>query len=985
MSGKSEIWQGTLALMVLKTLEALGPQHGYGIARRIEQTSENLLSINHGTLYPVLLRLEQEGSIAAEWGVSDNNEVLPADEGGTQAAGVGNARVAADHQHCRPVLFFEGRPLMRKLRRAWKRLAGTFAGARRERELADELQAHLQMQTEDYLRRGWSPEEARRAARLRFGGLESAKESYREQRGLPQLEILARDARYALRSMRRNPGFSAVAVFSLALGIAATTAIFSIVNHTLLQPLPYGDPARLVTVGFEGAITTPLFEGFRREAGSLRQAALFANVSLNLAGGAEPERVPAARVSAGLFSLLGVPPRLGRAFTAEEDRQGRDAVVLIGDGLWKRRFGADPRVLGRKVLVNGAPQTVIGVMPPGFQFPDGPELPAFVGPFPPAEMWRPMALVDWERTCTGCFNFGMIARLREGASPAAARAELQAVLARMAPGRKGAGISGANLEVRSLRDVITSQTRAPVVILFGAVAVALLIACVNVANLLVARGLRRESEIAVRVSLGAGRARLMRQLLTESLVLALCAAVAALPMAAAGIRALIAIAPPGVLGLAAAAPDGRVLGFALGLGLLTSLLFGTAPALAAARRDPADALKSGGRTVTGGHSRLRPALILAEFALSLVLVVAASLLAKSFVTVARTPLGFHAENVLTMRLSLPDGKYDAHRRAALVEQLAANCAALPGVTSAAAVSTLPLTGESEGWGMVAEDNPDPNGYTMLRVRAITPAYLRTLGIRLRSGREFTGHDRGSAPVAIVSATAARQLWPGVSNPLGRRLKMNRAMTLVGIVDDTRASGLDAEVRPYLYVPFGQFGPEEFALAVRSAADPGGLAAAVKSEIWKLDKDQPVTHVAVLRQLVADSIAPRRFQAVLMGVFAGFALLLASVGIYGVVAYSVAQRTHEIGIRMALGASRMDILWSIILRAAALASAGAVFGLAAAAALTPLLRSLLYGVAAFEPSVFVVSALLLVAVAVAAGIVPAVRAARIDPLRSLRYE
>lgn len=868
---------------------------------------------------------------------------------------------------------------MTALRRAWKRLAGLAAGARRERELADEIEAHLRMQTEDNLKRGLSREQARREAVLKFGGVESAKESYRDQRGLPLVETLARDVRYAVRSMRKNPGFATVAVLSLALGIGATTAIFSIVNSTLLRPLPYRDPSRLVTVSLDGAITAPLSESFRREARSMEQAALFVNVSLNLAGNGEPERVPAARVSASLFSLLGVQPRLGRTFTTEEDQQGRDAVVVIGDGLWRRRFGGDPHVVGRKVLVDGAPQTIIGIMPPGFQFPDGPELPSFVGPYPPAQMWRPMALADWERTCNGCFNFGMIARLRPGISTGDAGAELNRILRRAAPD------GSASLTVRSLEDAITRQEETPILILFGAAAVALLITCVNVANLLIARGLRRQSEIAMRISLGAARGRIVRQLLTESLVLAVCSTVLAIPMAAVGIQALIAIAPPGVPGISAATLDARVLAFTLGLTLLATMLFGTVPALSTAHRDTAEALKSAGRSGTEARSPLRPALIVAEFALSLVLVVAASLLAKSFVNVARTPLGFHAENVLTMRLSLPDTRYDDRRRAAFIDQLTANCGELPGVISAAAVSTLPLTGESEGWGMVAAGNPNPKDYTMVRVRAITPAYFRTLGIRLEAGRELTAGDRGANAVAVISRTAARRLWPGVPNPVGRKFRMNGDMTVVGIVDDTRASGLDEEVRPYLYIPFWQFAPQEFALAVRSAADPARLAAAVKREIWRLDKDEPVTHVAVMRQLVTDSVAPRRFQALLMGAFAGFALLLAGVGIYGVVAYSVAQRTHEIGIRMALGASRWKILSRVVAGAGALALAGAALGLAAAVALAPLLHSLLYGVSAVAPAVFAGSALVLIAVAVVAGFVPALRAARVDPMVCLRYE
>ena len=861
---------------------------------------------------------------------------------------------------------------MRILRRTWKRLTGTFASARRERDLAAEMEAHLYMQTEDNVARGLSPQEARREALLKFGSVECAKQSYRDQRGLPLLEALAQDIRYALRVMRRNPGFTGLAALSLALGMAGATAIFSIVNSTLLRTLPYGDPARLVTISVGGAVSAPLYDTFRREARSIEQAALFVNVSLNLADGGEPERIPAARVSASLFDLLGVKAHLGRIFTPGEDQPKGDTVVIIGDGLWKRRFGADPRVLGRKLIVNGVPQTVIGVMPPGFQFPDGPELPIWSGPFPPAEMWRPMAMMNDERTCGGCWNFAMIARLRSGITPIQARAELQRIMRDPA--------SASELTVRSLKDAVSGQVRRPLVILFVAVVVSLLIACVNVANLLIARGLRRQPEIALRISLGAERFRIVRQLFTESLVLALCSAILAVPLSAIAIRALIAISPANVPGIAAASLDGRALAFSLGLALLTTLLFGVAPALATARRDPGDALKSGGRAVAGKRAPLRQALIVAEFAMSLVLVVAASLLAKSFLSVAHTPLGFHAEHVLTMRLLLPDARYNEKQRAAFAGEMTARCAALPGVTSAAAVSTLPLTRQAAGWGL----NPDDSDsrWVMFRVRAITPAYFRTLGIRLRSGREFTANDRGSNHVAIVSQLGARLRWPGIADPLTRKLA---GMTVVGIVDDTRASGLDAEVLPYLYIPFSQSATEEFALVVRSASDPARLAAAVKSEIWRMDKEQPVTHVAVMRQLVADSIAPRRFEAVLMGLFAAFALLLAAVGIYGVVAYSVAQRTHEIGIRMALGASRGGIVTGVLLRTVALALAGAALGLAGAFELTPLLRSLLYGVNALELSVFAASAILLVAVAVLASLLPALRAARVDPMVCLRYE
>jgi putative ABC transport system permease protein len=865
-----------------------------------------------------------------------------------------------------------------------RRLSVFFRRERFDRDLEEEIQFHLETQAEEDKANGMPAEEARYAAQRRFGNTMQLKETSRDVWGWASAERLGQDLKYAMRMLRRDPGFTAVAVLSLALGIGATTAIFSVVDSVLLRPLPYKEPNRLATVSLGGSISAPLYDKFRREARSLEHVALFVNWSFNLAGEGEPQRVPAARVSAGLFDLLGIQPQLGRTFTADEDRSAREAAVIISDGLWKAHFGGDPHVPGRKVLLNGAPHTIIGVMPPGFQFPDGPELPFFVGPFPPAQMWRPMALADWERTCDGCFNFGMIARLRRGVPPERARAELNAILKRSSPG----GGDASTATVRTLRDSITSKVRTPLLILFGAVLLALLIACVNVANLLLARALRRRAEIAIRFSLGAVETRIVRQLLTEALALALCAVGLAVPIAGAGTRALVAIAPAGVPGIESVTLDVRVLAFAFGLALATTLLFGIVPALDSARQAPSDVMKSGVRAATAAPSRLRKALVIAEFALSLVLLVSASLLARTFVTVASTPLGFHAENVLTMRLALPQTKYDERQRAALVERLAANCGVLPGVRAAAVVSTLPLTGESEGWGMIAEDNPNPKdwkNWTMLRARAITPSYFRTLGIRIRAGREFTASDRGGNPVAIVSQSGAQRLWPGVTNPLGRRLKQDRPITVVGIVDDTRASGLDAEVLPYIYVPFGQFTPEEFALVVRSAADPAGLAAAVKSEIWRLDKDQPVTHVAVMKQLVSDALASRRFQAVLMSLFAGFALVLAALGVYGIVSYSVAQRTHEIGIRMALGASRANIVVSVVKEAGGLAVAGASLGLAASLALTPLLRSLLYGVGAGEPSIFAACAVLLIAVAVAASLIPACRAARLDPMVCLRYE
>jgi putative ABC transport system permease protein len=858
--------------------------------------------------------------------------------------------------------------------------------SRRKRMMEDldqDIRDYIERMTQDNLERGMPPEEARYAALRKFGNVTRHREETWEIWSFVWLEQLWQDIRFGLRMLAKNPGFTVVAVLTLALGIGANTAIFSITDAILLRSLPYHDPQRLATVAVDGSVSAPLFMTFRQEARSIERAALFVNWTFNLAGRGEPQRIPAARVSADLFDVLGVKPQLGRAFTPDEDQAGRDGVVLIGDGLWKREFGGDPQVLGRTVILNSAPYTIVGVMPPGFQFPNGPELPDFVGPFPPAEMWRPMALLPWERDCSGCFNFGMLARLRPGVTARQAQSELDALLKRLAAG--AAGPVPPPTTVRTLQDAVTAKVRTPILILLGAVTMALLIACVNVANLLLARGVQRQGEIALRFSLGATRGRVIRQVLTESAVLAIAAAAVAVPIAAAGIRFLVAIAPPGIPRVETIAVDVRMLMFAFGVALLSVLLFGAAPAFLATLRAPGEALRGGGRSVSAGSARVRQVLVVAELALSVVLLVASGLLGKSFLTISRVPLGFHAQNVLTLRTIFPDTKYSEQRRVAMIEQLVTNCRTLPGVTAAAAVSTLPLTGESEGWGLVAEDNPNPHDFTTLRVRAVTPGYFRTLGIGLLAGRDFTTEDRGANPVAIISETAAKRLWPGIAEPLGRRIQHKPPMSVVGIVDDTRASGLDRDALPYLYLPFWQFAPEEFALAVRSAADPALLTRSVKAEIWRLDKDEPVTHVAVMSQLVADSIAPWRFEAVLMTVFGAFALLLAGVGFYGVLSYWVAQRTHEMGIRLALGAERGDVLRLVIGQGLALAAGGAGLGIAGSLGLTRFVSTLLIGVSPTDPATFAVVTLILGGLSVMASYIPARRATKVDPMVALRYE
>ena len=755
-------------------------------------------------------------------------------------------------------------------------------------------------------------------------------------------------------------------------------------SEFLSNPIAYSNPGQLVSISFDGAITAPAYEFLRNESNTIERSALFVNHAFNLGISGETERIPAARVSSDLFRVLGVHPVLGRTFTKEEDVAGNSNVVILGDAIWRQRFGADPDIINKEVLLTGVPHTIIGVMPPGFRFPDGPELPVWVGTFPPAEMWRPMALMDWERRCESCFNFMMIARLRPGVTPSGLRSELSASLEKA---MKARGISSTpGLTITVLKEAVIGKVRPAIAILFGSVTLALLIVCVNIANLLLARGLKRRSEIAIRLALGATRGRIMRQLLTEASVLAIGSAVLAIPIAHAGVKGLIAIAPAGIPLMDTITIDIGILGFTFLLALVTALLFGALPAYTIARRSPGITVKSGGPTFSNVRSRLSPALVLTEFALCLVLLVASAHLASSFFVVTHVPLGFNTENILTMQIPLDGLGYNLSNIHRLAARLRKSCENIPDVLSAAAINTLPLTNQGEGHGLIAEDSPDPNRYIMLRYRTITPSYFRTVGIRLIKGREFKENESLIKPVAIISETGARQLWPDISNPIGRKIREGSIPTVViGIVEDTHASGLDKEVLPYIYVPFTQYANTSFALVVRTAADPAIIAAAVKREIRRIDKNLPVSKISTMQQLVSDSISSRRFQTILMELFAGFALILVLIGLYGVMSYSVTQRTNEIGIRIALGSSRTGILARVMREAMILALSGIILGLLAAFFLIPLLRNLLFGVSAGELLIFAGCSVLLVMVAAAASLIPALRAASVDPVISLRYE
>lgn len=874
-----------------------------------------------------------------------------------------------------------------------------------EGDLDDELESHLEIETQENIERGMTPEEARCAARRKFGSLALAKELCREARGLASFDRWRQDLRFAVRIFRRTPAFTAAAILSVAVGIGATTALFSLVDAILLHPLPYAVPDRLVTLalanpklnlGFdELPISAPFLRAWRGHTGAFEQIAEYQPSPLTLTGSSQPERIAAARASVGLFTVLGVKAILGRTYTAQEDQPGRDNVVVISHALWTRRFGSDQGIIGRRVLLDGRSFTIIGVMPPRFHFPSTGEIPAMYKALSRSDIWKPLALTPAEAADIGNLSYFAVARLKACVGVAQARAELNAAVDRMVRESKEF-FPGWSASVRTLADKVSGDVRPAVMLLFGAAGLLLTITCANVANLLLARAARRRGEIGMRLALGAGRLRLLRQLLSESLLLGISGGAAGIAIASGLLRLFPAVAPAGLLprmdeiGL-----DGRVLGFSLALSLLTALVFGSAPAVESLRIPIGAALRTGGRTAaaaTGG--RMRQALMVAEFAITLVLLTGTVLLARSFALLMRVPAGFRTENVLTMHVPMSAMKHWHWRaRSLYVRDIVEKCERLPGVQAAGIIDQLPLTGENNISNLTVEGRPvtDMSKAATADFRGVTPGYFLAMGIPLKRGRMFTNRDNADSPgVALISETAARRLWPGIADPIGNRFKRGDDpnepwVQVVGIVEDVRSSGLDMQPRPQIYRPYEQNSLLEVTLAIRSASDPAGLAGAVRGEIRKIDQDQPVERVMLLKQVVADSVSGRRLQVLILGLFAGLALLLAGVGIYGVVSYSVAQRTHEIGLRMALGASRARILAGVMKQAGLVACAGGAIGLAGAFATTRVLRGFLYGVTATDPAAFTAAVALLLIVALAATWMPARRAARVDPMVALRYE
>jgi putative ABC transport system permease protein len=891
--------------------------------------------------------------------------------------------------------------MLNKLKTA---LWALFRRSRAERELDEELRQHLDQQTAQNMRLGMNPEEARYAAHKAFGGVEQAKERSRDARGVRWIEDLAQDLRYGARMLAQNPGFALIAILTLALGIGANTAIFSVVNGVLLRQLPYENPEQLALIWEKGfglnqiPVSASEFRDYRNQTQSFSSIAAFDTADFNLTGSELPERVSSAQVSASLFPLLGIKPQLGRVFTDEENEPGRDDVVLLSHGLWQRRFGGDAGIIGSSLALSDRNYTVIGVMPPSFQFPMSLFGIKGVTFTQPAELWTPVAFSADRLKIRSSRSLGVIGRLKPGVTLARAVADVNAVADRMRqqypesypPQEWGAFAV-------SLHEQIVGRMRLPLLVLLGAVVMVLLIACANVASLLLARSTMRRKEIVVRAALGASRRRIARQLLTESLLLALCGGGLGLLIAYWGTDQLATLSAQTLPRMKEVGLDGRVLGFTLAISILTGLVFGLLPVIEASKLDLNEVLNEGSRRTTGssGQRRLRSLIVTAEFALALVMLIGAGLLSRSFWRLQNVSPGFEPENVLTFQISLPWASYPGSRQAAaFFQEASARVAQLPGIKAVGAASILPLSGSSSDEGFVIEGRPlrDLNDVGDEEFRVVTPDYFRAMGIPLLKGRFFNDADNaGASAVTIINKAFADRHFRG-EEPVGKRLtrddpresKVNW-ITIVGVVGDVRHNGLNVVAKPEFYAPHQQESRFSMILAARVTPDSAGMTAAIRREILELDPQLPLYNVRPMERVISESVAPQRLATVLFSGFAALALLLAAIGIYGVMSYAVAQRTHELGIRIALGARTGDVIKLVLTQGMKPALLGVVIGLAGSFWLTPLLDNLLFDVSATDPLTFTVISLLLMVIGLVACWVPARRAAKVDPMVALRAE
>jgi putative ABC transport system permease protein len=811
------------------------------------------------------------------------------------------------------------------------------------------------------------------------------------------MTTLLQDLRYGTRMLMKNPAFTLVAVLALTLGIGADTAIFSVVNAVLLRPLPYDQSENLVFLTerspvLEGmSVAYPNFLDWREQNNAFESIGVFRRSDYNLTGGGEPERIVAGQVSADLFRVLRVNAARGRIFDNDEDKPGSPLVVVLSHALWQRRLGGDPNIIGQTLTLNGRDFTVIGIMPPSFQFPSR------------VEMWTPVGQLakdpGWESRGNHPGLYAM-ARLKPGVTVQQARDDMEIVAANLEKQYPDSNTGNRASLTPALENVVGS-IRTALLVLLSAVGFVLLIACANVANLLLARASNRQKEMAIRTALGASRTRIVRQLLTESLILSFAGGAFGILLAHWGVQLIIAVSPDSIPRFREIGLDARVLLFTMGVSLLTGIIFGLAPALQSSKPDLNETLKEAGRGSTGRRHIMRSILVVSEVALTLVLLIGAGLMIRSFYHLQRVDPGFSADNLLTFNVSLPQKKYpDPQQRINFYQQLLQNLTALPGVQSVGMATGLPLG--NNGWqsGFWIEGRPEPpqGQRPLTEVALVGPGYFKAMQIPLLRGRDFNDQDVMAAPpdpkhpefrrptVTVIDEEFARRYWPD-EDPLGQQITFwGGKVTVVGIVRRVKMEGLNTDSnRVQSYYPFNQNPSGSMSVVVRTIGDPTGLSNAVRQQVLAIDPDQPIYSVQTMGQIWTDSIAPDRLFLMLLGTFATVALILAAVGIYGVMAYSVTQRTHEIGIRMALGAAQSNVLGMVIRQGMKLALAGLGLGLVGAWLVTRTMSSLLFGVSATDPLTFVVISLALAGVALGACFLPARRATKVDPMIALRYE
>lgn len=879
---------------------------------------------------------------------------------------------------------------------AWRNL---FRRSRVERDLDAEMNGYVDLLTDEHIRAGMPAAEARRAALLATGGIEQVKEQVRDVKMGVFLQTIWQDARYAVRVLLKQPGFSAAAIITLALGIGATAAIFSVVDGVLLRPLPFAEPDRLASVAMRftpqnmarGPLSMADYLDVRASGGAFEDIAAYSNSRVDVTGGDAPEQLIGVFATPNLFNVLGARPLIGRTFLLDEDKPDGVRVMLVSEALWKRRFNADPNIAGRTITANGAIYTIVGVMPASFTYPRA-----------DVEFWANQAIAPPTRR--GPFMLTTVGRLRPGATLAQAQAEMTA-LGRRVEQAAPRDYSNLDYPVAPLREVFVGDSRAALLVMFAAVGVLLLIATVNVANLLLVRAASRGREMAVRLSLGAGRSRLIRQLLTESVLLSLAGAAGGITLAYAGLEVLRTTNAGTIPRIEDVRLDTRVLLFTALVSMAAGVIFGLVPALQSARPNLTQSLRDGARGTTGGVARRRihASLVAAEIALSLMLLIGAGLLLRSFFLLQNVQSGVQApaSQLVTMRISPDRGKltrppnntFDAAATARYYEQLVARLRQIPGVDAVAASEALPPLAMtwSDSFVIEGQDATEAKSNPAVTIPTVSPDYFRTLGVPLLRGRVFDERDTAdSTPVTVISDEMARRYFSG-RDPIGRRIKIsgpglpnNPRHEIIGVVGNVKYTGLQSAYEPVYYRATAQAANMRSNLIVRATAG-AGIAQTVRREIQAFDPAAVINNVKTMEEAAAESIAGPRFRMLLIGMFAAVALMLAATGIYGVMAYSVAQRTHEMGLRLALGAARGDVMRMVLGQAARLAVAGIVIGLAGALILTRWMSTLLFGVEATDPATFAAVAFGLAAIALIASALPARRAMRIDPIVALRQE